>query len=399
MSIDKEMIQKAVDEALEKVLKMQDVVENSEDIVDSSDMEELIEEESTEEINTLSNPPTNEKVVEKVEEAIDAESNYNFLGLDISINKNGDKYDVTIKKDDKEKTESVDSAELPAILGLVEDFFNEIVLDEDVVGEDLDEEVVDEELEDVEPAEDLEEDEESEEDEEDEEEDEESDLIHPHKVTMSSLRRRYKNKINEVFEHGLMAKELALGMVKEKLVAGTVKELIDKSKEKDAIIASKMKELKRVSLKYLIAKKMDNQYKKVYAVLSSGIEDVKKSLTDNKIDVDTANKALNHYRIIISKVVEANKPETLIAAIEKTDKVNKAVLAYANKVKTEQTKPIVSNKLKNNVTKKEIKNVVKPVNILNRTGWKNNSTILANRHDGIEEMSAEILRIAGIEDE
>lgn len=391
MSIDKEMIQKAVDEALEKVLKMQDIVENSEDIVDSSDMEELIEEESTEEIDTLSNPPTNEKVVEKVEEAIDAESNYNFLGLDISINKNGDKYDVTIKKDDKEKTESVDSAELPAILGLVEDFFNEIVLDEDVVGE---------ESEDVEPAEDMEDEEsEEEEEEDDDEEEEESDLIHPHKVTMSSLRRRYKNKINEIFEHGLMAKELALGMVKEKLVAGTVKELIDKSKEKDAIIASKMKELKRVSLKYLIAKKMDNQYKKVYAVLSSGIENVKKSLTDNKIDVDTANKALNHYRIIISKVVEANKPETLIAAIEKTDKVNKAVLAYANKVKTEQTKTIVSNKSTNNVTKKEIKNVVKPVNILNRTGWKNNSTILANRHDGIEEMSAEILRIAGIKDE
>ena len=216
---------------------------------------------------------------------------------------------------------------------------------------------------------------------------------------MSSLRRRYKDKINEVFEHGLLAKELALGMVKEKLVAGTVKELIDKTKEKDAIIASKMKELKRVSLKYLIAKKMDNQYKKVYGILSSGIEDVKKSLTENKIDADTANKALNHYRIIISKVVEANKPETIIAAIEKTDKINKAILANANKEKTEQTKAVVSNKSQNNVTKKEIKNVVKPVNVLNRTGWKNNSTILANRHDGIEEMSAEILRIAGIKDE
>jgi hypothetical protein len=395
MNIDKETIQKAVDEALEKVLEMQDKIENSEDIVDSTDLEEMIEEDedSVKDIGTES-APTNEKVEEKVEDAIKEEPNYNFLGLEITINSNGDKYDVTIKKDDKEKTESVDSADLPAILGLVEDFFNELVLDEDSVA--AEDEITDEE-EEVEENEEEEVEENEEEDEEDEE-DEESDLIHPN-VTMSSLRRRYKDKINEVFEHGLLAKELALGMVKEKLVAGTVKELIDKTKEKDAIIASKMKELKRVSLKYLIAKKMDNQYKKVYGILSSGIEDVKKSLTENKIDADTANKALNHYRIIISKVVEANKPETIIAAIEKTDKINKAILANANKEKTEQTKAVVSNKSQNNVTKKEIKNVVKPVNVLNRTGWKNNSTILASRHDGIEEMSAEILRIAGIEEE
>ncbi len=398
MNIDKELIQKAVDEALEDVLNKHDIIENSEDIVDFNDIEELNKENDTQ-----SEPPINEKVIEKVEEAIDDKSNYNFLGLDITISKNGDKYDVTIKKDDKEKTESVDSAELPAILGLVEDFFNEIVIDEENVDEKSEDKELDEEDEDVElDGEDEEEDDdkESEEDEEDDEENEESDLIHLHKVSMSSLRKRYKNKVNEIFEHGLMAKELVLGMIKEKLVAGTVKELIDKSKEKDAIIASKKEELKKASLNYLIAKKMNNQYKNVYTVLSSGIENIKKNLIDNKIDIDIANKVLNQYKIIISEVVTAKSLEALIAAINKTNKVNKAVLALAciNKTKTEQSKTLVSNKIQNNTTKKEIKNIVKPVNVLNRTGWKTNSTILANRYDGIEEMSAEILRIAGIND-
>jgi len=369
MNIDKELIQEAVDEALENVLNKYDNIENSEDIVDFNDIEELNKKNDTQ-----SEPPINEKVIEKVEEAIDNESNYNFLGLDITISKNGDKYDVTIKKDDKEKSESVDSAELPAILGLVEDFFNEIVIDE----ENIDEKSEDEEL-----------------DEEDEDEELDGD---DEKVSMSSLRKRYKNKVNEIFEHGLMAKELVLGMIKEKLVAGTVKELIDKSKEKDAIIISKKEELKKASLNYLIAKKMNNQYKNLYTVLSSGIENIKKNLIDNKIDIVIANKVLKQYKIIISRIVTAKRPEDLIVAINRTNKVNKAVLAYINKTKSKQSKTLVSNKIQNNTTKKEIKNIVKPVNVLNRTGWKSNSTILANRYDGIEEMSAEILRIAGIND-
>jgi len=397
MNIDKELIQVAVDEALENVLNKYDIIENSEDIVDFNNIEELNKKN-----NTQSEPPINEKVIEKVEEAIDDESNYNFLGLDITISKNGDKYDVTIKKDDKEKTESVDSAELPAILGLVEDFFNEIVIDEENIDEKSEDEELDEEDEDVkldgEDEKEEDDDEESEEDKEDDEENEDVKLDVEDEVLMSSLRKQYKNKVNEIFEHGLMAKELVLGMIKEKLVAGTVKELIDKSKEKDAIIASKKEELKKASLNYLIAKKMNNQYKNVYTVLSSGIENIKKNLTDNKIDIDIANKVLNKYKIIISEVVTAKSPEALIAAINKTNRVNKAVLAYINKTKTEQSKTLVSNKIQNNTTKKEIKNIVKPVNVLNRTGWKTNSTILANRYDGIEEMSAEILRIAGIND-
>lgn len=397
MNIDKEMIQKAVDEALEKVLEMQDKVDNSDEIIDTVSLEDTADDDSTNKDKVSEEIPENstvEKVEEKVEEAVDDKADYNFLGLDIKIDKNGEKFDITIKKDDKEKTESLDSADLPAILGLVEDFFNELVLDEDLENaEDEEEEVEEIDKEDSE----KENEEDSEEEDEDDDEDEDSDIWKAPKVTMSSLRRKYKDRINQVFEHGLLAKEMAFDMVKDKLVASTVKELIDKNKEKESVLAEKKAQLKQASLNYLIAKKLDSQYNKLFTVLSSSIADVQKDLTDNKINPELANKTLASYKIIIAKVLAAKKPETLIAAITKVDEIKKVLLA---KTTIKETKVVQASKtVTKDISKKEIKNVVKPVNILNRNGWKGNTTILAKRYDGIEEMSAEILRIAGIDEE
>ena len=397
MNIDKEMIQKAVDEALEKVLEMQDKVDNSDEIIDTVSLEDTADDDSTNKDKVSEEIPENstvEKVEEKVEEAVDDKADYNFLGLDIKIDKNGEKFDITIKKDDKEKTESLDSADLPAILGLVEDFFNELVLDEDLENaEDEEEEVEEIDKEDSE----KENEEDSEEEDEDDDEDEDSDIWKAPKVTMSSLRRKYKDRINQVFEHGLLAKEMAFDMVKDKLVASTVKELIDKNKEKESVLAEKKAQLKQASLNYLIAKKLDSQYNKLFTVLSSAIADVQKDLTDNKINPELANKTLASYKIIIAKVLAAKKPETLIAAITKVDEIKKVLLA---KTTIKETKVVQASKtVTKDISKKEIKNVVKPVNILNRNGWKGNTTILAKRYDGIEEMSAEILRIAGIDEE
>jgi len=396
MNIDKEMIQKAVDEALEKVLEMQDKVDNSDEIIDTVSLEDTAD-DSIDKDKVSEEMPENstvEKVEEKVEEAVDDKADYNFLGLDIKIDKNGEKFDITIKKDDKEKTESLDSADLPAILGLVEDFFNELVLDEDLENaEDEEEEVEEIDKEDSE----KENEEDSEEEDEDDDEDEDSDIWKAPKVTMSSLRRKYKDRINQVFEHGLLAKEMAFDMVKDKLVASTVKELIDKNKEKESVLAEKKAQLKQASLNYLIAKKLDSQYNKLFTVLSSAIADVQKDLTDNKINPELANKTLASYKIIIAKVLAAKKPETLIAAITKVDEIKKVLLA---KTTIKETKVVQASKtVTKDISKKEIKNVVKPVNILNRNGWKGNTTILAKRYDGIEEMSAEILRIAGIDEE
>lgn len=400
MNIDKEMIQKAVDEALEKVLEMQDEVDNSDEIIDTVSLEDTAD-DSIDKDKVSEEMPENstmEKVEEKVEEAVDDKTDYNFLGLDIKIDKNGEKFDITIKKDDKEKTESLDSADLPAILGLVEDFFNELVLDEDLEdAEDEEEEV--EEIDKEDSEKENEEDSEEEDDDEDEEdeEDEDSNIWKAPKVTMSSLRRKYKDRINQVFEHGLLAKEMAFDMVKDKLVASTVKELIDKNKEKESVLAEKKAQLKQASLNYLIAKKLDSQYNKLFTVLSSSIADVQKDLTDNKINPELANKTLASYKIIIAKVLAAKKPETLIAAITKVDEIKKVLLA---KTTIKETKVVQASKtVTKDIPKKEIKNVVKPVNILNRNGWKGNTTLLAKRYDGIEEMSAEILRIAGIDEE
>jgi len=400
MNIDKEMIQKAVDEALEKVLEMQDKVDNSDEIIDTVSLEDTADDDSTNKDKVSEEIPENstvEKVEEKVEEAVDDKADYNFLGLDIKIDKNGEKFDITIKKDDKEKTESLDSADLPAILGLVEDFFNELVLDEDLENaEDEEEEVEEIDKEDSE-KENEEDSEEEDEDDDEDEEDEDSNIWKAPKVTMSSLRRKYKDRINQVFEHGLLAKEMAFDMVKDKLVASTVKELIDKNKEKESVLAEKKAQLKQASLNYLIAKKLDSQYNKLFTVLSSSIADVQKDLTDNKINPELANKTLASYKIIIAKVLAAKKPETLIAAITKVDEIKKVLLA---KTTIKETKVVQASKtVTKDISKKEIKNVVKPVNILNRNGWKGNMTLLAKRYDGIEEMSAEILRIAGIDEE
>jgi len=400
MNIDKEMIQKAVDEALEKVLEMQDKVDNSDEIIDTVSLEDTADDDSTNKDKVSEEIPENstvEKVEEKVEEAVDDKADYNFLGLDIKIDKNGEKFDITIKKDDKEKTESLDSADLPAILGLVEDFFNELVLDEDLENaEDEEEEVEEIDKEDSE-KENEEDSEEEDEDDDEDEEDEDSNIWKAPKVTMSSLRRKYKDRINQVFEHGLLAKEMAFDMVKDKLVASTVKELIDKNKEKESVLAEKKAQLKQASLNYLIAKKLDSQYNKLFTVLSSSIADVQKDLTDNKINPELANKTLASYKIIIAKVLAAKKPETLIAAITKVDEIKKVLLA---KTTIKETKVVQASKtVTKDISKKEIKNVVKPVNILNRNGWKGNTTLLAKRYDGIEEMSAEILRIAGIDEE
>ncbi len=379
MNIDKDLVQKAVDEAFAKIMDDSKKYDDDEiiysdedekkeklnDIIDDKDVEDIEEKEDVQ-----------DKIEKEVEDAVDENSDYNFLGLDISIEKteDGKKFNVKITKDGKEKVEVLDSIELPNILGLIEDFFNELVL-EDSVNEENDEEISDEDTE-------VDMDEDESEELENEEEDEE--LTESYHAPLASLRRRYKNKIEEFFEHGLLAKELALEMVKNNLTRNTVKELIETVKEKDSIIASKKADLQKLSVKYLQAKKMENSLKKAHTVLGSVFKDLNEKVENKEISPATAKKVIKKYKTIISSIMNTDDPKAIIAAVNTITKVQNAILSNVRKSKFNKGKSIES------ITSK-------PRNVLNKEGKVSNTSLLSNRrYDGIDEMSAEILRIAGI---
>lgn len=395
MRIDKDLVQKAVDEAFAKIVSESkdyedeeliysdesdtesEEVTEGEDVGDTTSGAEVTEEESKE-----MEADIQDKVEEEIEEAIDENSDFNFLGLDINIKKleNG-KFNVKIVKDDKEKVEVLDSVELLNILGLVEEFFNELVL-EDEESVETEEEEEEEETFDTD-KEDVLDDEEDEFTDEDEEE-----LTESYHTSMAALRRKYGNRVEEVFEHGLLAKELALEMVKGNLTKDSVKELIETIREKDALIASKRKDLQQSSVKYLYAKKMENSLKKASTVLGSAIADLNKRVESKDISLQLAEKAVKKYKSIISAIVEAKDPEAVVAATNLVTKVQSVILANVNK-----------SKIKPDMSKDGGSVRPKARNVLNRTGKNTNSTLLSGRrYDGIDEMSAEILRIAGIKD-
>ncbi len=385
MNIDKDLVQKAVDEAFAKIMEDSKKYEDD-DIIYSDENEDKKDEELKDMFDDKASPDDDineedkdegdvqDKIEEEIEEAVDENPDYNFLGLEINIEKteDGKKFNVKISKDDKEKVEVLDSIELPNILGLIEDFFNELVLEdesEEENEEDEDEEFNDEEDVDI-----------------DEDEEEDNELSESYYPAMASLRRRYKDRVEKFFEHGLLAKELALEMIKDNLTKSTVKELVDTMKEKDSIIADKKADLQKLSLKYLQAKKMENSLKKAHSVLGSIFKDLSEKVEKREISPITAKKIAKKYRTIISSIVEAKDPQAVMAAINTINKVQNAILANVSKTKFKKSR--------------NAKSVVsKPRNVLNKEGKVANSTLLSNRrYDGIDEMSAEILRIAGIND-
>ena len=383
MNIDKDLVQKAVDEAFAKIMEDSKKYEDD-DIIYSDENEDKKDEELKDMFDDEASPDDDineedkdegdvqDKIEEEIEEAVDKNPDYNFLGLEINIEKteDGKKFNVKITKDDKEKVEVLDSIDLPNILGLIEDFFNELVLEDE--SEEENEEGEDEEFNDEEDV-DI-----------DENEEEDNELSESYYPAMASLRRRYKDRVEKFFEHGLLAKELALETVKDNLTKNTVKELVDTVKEKDSIIANKKVSLQKLSIKYLQAKKMENSLKKAHSVLGSMFKDLSEKVEKREISPVTAKKIVKKYRTIISSIVEAKDPQAIMAAINTITKVQNAILANVSKTKFKKSR--------------NVKSVVsKPRNVLNKEGKVANSTLLSNRrYDGIDEMSAEILRIAGI---
>jgi len=379
-SLDKNLIADVVSKAMDNYLKTESdeesVVEDAVEPVESTELDDVVVNDDIKETSDVQ-----EEVEEIVEEQILQSGDYNFLGLDINITDDEEgKFNVVIKKDDKEKVSVLDAVNLPNIFGLIEEFFTEIVIDEDVVEEDS---------EDVENEEVIEEiEEESEEGNEEEKE-----------VTMASLRVKYEDKINAIFEHGMLAKELALDMVKDTILAGTVKELVKKSKEKDAIIASKKNDLKKATKSFIVANKYYDSLNKVHTLLSASIKEIETDLTAGSYDSKTAKKIMDKYNSILSKVLVAEDVDSLNSIMNTITKTQAIVSSYKTNIASKK-KAILESKTMNS-DKKEIntaQSVIEKKNVMNSDGWKDNKTLLAKQHryDSIEEMSAELLKIAGV---
>lgn len=382
-SLDKNLIADVVSKAMDNYLKTESdedaVVENVADEPIESVEPEVGKAENGD--NDIKETDVQEEVEEIVKEQVLQSGDYNFLGLDISITESEDeagKFNVVIKKDDKEKTSVLDAVNLPNIFGLIEEFFTEIVIDDEVVeDEEEKEEEISEELEEKED--------EKEEDEED--------------VAMAALRLKYSDKINAVFEHGMLAKEIALDMVKETILAGTVKELVEKSKEKDAIIASKKNDLKKATKSFIVANKYYDSLNKVHTLLSASIKEIETDLTAGSYDSKTAKKIMDKYNSILSKVLVAEDVDSLNSIMNTITKTQAIVSSYKTNIASKK-KAILESKTMNS-DKKEIntaQSVIEKKNVMNSDGWKDNKTLLAKQHryDSIEEMSAELLKIAGV---
>ena len=376
-SLDKNLIADVVSKAMDNYLKTESdeesVVEDVVEPVESTELDDVVVNDDIKETSDVQ-----EEVEEIVEEQVLQSGDYNFLGLDINITDDEEgKFNVVIKKDDKEKVSVLDAVNLPNIFGLIEEFFTEIVIDEDVVEEDVVEEVI----EDEEVIEEI------------EEESEEKE------VTMASLRVKYEDKINAIFEHGMLAKELALDMVKDNILAGTVKELVKKSKEKDAIIASKKNDLKKATKSFIVANKYYDSLNKVHTLLSASIKEIETDLTAGSYDSKTAKKIMDKYNSILSKVLVAEDVDSLNSIMNTITKTQAIVSSYKTNIASKK-KAILESKTMNS-DKKEIntaQSVIEKKNVMNSDGWKDNKTLLAKQHryDSIEEMSAELLKIAGV---
>lgn len=481
-SLDKNLIADVVSKAMDNYLKTESgeesVVEDAVESVESTELDDVVVD--NDDIKETSD--VQEEVEEIVEEQVLQSGDYNFLGLDINITDDEEgKFNVVIKKDDKEKVSVLDAVNLPNIFGLIEEFFTEIVIDEDVTEsedktkeneETVKENVIEESFlakdDELDTLEDsisvlsndtilnsfiqyLNTDQEQEfyenlikdydldcevnddidklrtcvldsvsEDDfvkniskylsteklkdfyksliKDYDLDSESDY-EDKEVTMASLRVKYEDKINAIFEHGMLAKELALDMVKDTILAGTVKELVKKSKEKDAIIASKKNDLKKATKSFIVANKYYDSLNKVHTLLSASIKEIETDLTAGSYDSKTAKKIMDKYNSILSKVLVAEDVDSLNSIMNTITKTQAIVSSYKTDIASKK-KAILESKTMNS-DKKEInttQSVIEKKNVMNSDGWKNNKTLLAKQHryDSIEEMSAELLKIAGV---
>lgn len=395
-TLDKELIAEVVNAAMDNYMKSEE--SNDEQVDDILGEAELTEDGTTpveaDEVDIeeeVLDVDVEEAVDELVKEQLLEPGDYNFLGLDINVTEEEGQFKVTILKDEKEKVTLMDpdTIKLTTIFGLIEEFFSEIVVDEEITDEPEEDKELEEEI-----SEAIDEAEEVDEDNEDEE-------AVTSGITMASLRLKYKDKVDEIFNHGIEAKALVLDMVKETLMAGTVKELIEKAKEKDTILASKKIDLKKETKNYLVASKLNKSLDNVYTLLSSSIKEVETDLSAGTYDVKTAKKIMDKYSKLLANTLKVEDEKSIAGIIGNINKTKAIISSYKNEL-MDKKKAIMESKVVQ--AKKVIEADTTPIavieqkNVINSDGWKNNTTLMAKqyRYDAIEEMSAEIKKIAGL---
>ena len=231
-----------------------------------------------------------------------------------------------------------------------------------------------------------------------------SDLVKAKVLTMSALRTKYADKVDEILEQGLEAKAIALDMVKDTILANTVKDLLNKSKEKDSLIANKRIELESVSKDYIIAKKTNDEFKKAYSLISQSMVEIENKLKKGIISQEFANRLIKRNSVIISKMLVSKKVETLVAGNKALTDSNNILVAYIKK--NEEAKIVIANKVVNkDVKKNQLNNneVKKPIisskNVFNSDGWKGrNQTLSSTYINKVDEMTADLVKIAGIDE-
>lgn len=419
--LDKEVLQEIMNEAVknyheekekEKNLLIDDVDVNDEDKVNDvpNDIIDL--------------PPTEDGETEidnKLEDVIDITGNSEILnGINVNVDKN-DEGDIIIslQAGDFNRTEKLDKDNLlESICSTFTSFIQDTPIEDSVDNpEEIEQndEDINKDLDNLEDEKDEDEDKNKDDDKDDdkdkeEEDDEMSDsALESSILNLSSLRDKYSDKVEEVFNHGLEAKAIVLDMIKDNILANSIGELLNKSKEKDTLIASKKEELEQSKINFITAKKMNLNMVDVYNTLVASIDNVNSDLANGLISSKTAKKCLDNYNTIISKVLVAKKPETLLASITQMEKIDNALLASRTN-KNKKSATVVAN----DISKKQVNDIStkdpvlvdkqknqKPVmsgrNVMNRDGMSERT--LSERHRGfntIDQMTAEITRIAGI---
>lgn len=242
------------------------------------------------------------------------------------------------------------------------------------------------------------------------------------KATMASLRKKYANKVMEIFKLGLLAKNTIISESKDKFFAKDKAEYVKKGKIIASETAKKKSILKRLTKGYLRARKERDDIKKLVSVLASSIRKSQKGLSNGLLTDSNAAKISSVLSSIVSKVVNAyGKPEfstILASSVEHTKKVNglvaheisknrKALISSKTSVAANVRK-ISKNKEINNDDTMSVKNVLNKNGIFrkksnirtpsvivesNYVGRSSDTIRTMTRHDGTDEMIGEIANL------
>lgn len=444
--INKDVIKDAISDALDEILTIKDKIETSDDIIPNTD--DITLDDKSDELNTntdVENPIDSpaaddittdvdvettvdenvdtdvdntevdennvaDNVTETLENQVSEPQHYEFFGLNIDAEPDGDKWKLTIKGNDEvggeTKEETVENLELPTIFGIIEDYLNNNVSDkltgnvldqdsentkDEPTGEELPEEDTvevpddnDSEVEDVENTDIVDDENDNDEDKEDEDDSDKTSLA------LASLRHANSKELNAIFELGLMAKNTALEMVKDKILASTVKELVNKNKEADKKLVDVNEELKKECANYILACKKCEQYKKAVSLVSNKLVDIRDGLKSNKISKPEGILATKICIDTIDKLLVNNSLESIVASMQYFEKMTNKKPVVANK-KVENRKPVMSNR---RIIEKPKRPVLASKNVYNRNGIVSNVTLRHNKVTSeIDALIKDITRI------